>query len=121
MTAASNIENRLTFQKETKTSDGYGGSTSVWADQFTVWGQIIFRTGSETAIAQRLQGLQQATIKVRYSSLAKLIDPSWRIKHMRGDGIIDYYAIKSPAVREADDYGFLMMEAMKGAADGGAG
>lgn len=121
MTQASDLKHRLAFQKQTETSDPYGGSTSAWTDQFTVWGQIIFRTGSEMVIAQRLQGQQPVTVKVRYSSEAKLIDPSWRIKHVRGDGATDYYAVKSPPVRADKDYGFLMMEAMKGAADGGAG
>lgn len=121
MTVASDLKHKLVFQKETLTADPYGGSTAAWADQFTIWGQIVFRTGSETAIAQRLQGQQQVTVLVRYSSQAKLIDASWRIKHVRGDGVTDYYAIKSPPVRKDDDYGFLMMEAMKGAADGGAG
>ena len=121
MTTASDLDQRLIFQKETLTADPYGGSTSAWADQMTIWGQIIFRTGSETVIAQRLQGQQPATVKVRYSSQAKLIEPSWRIKNVRGDGVTDYYAVKSPPVRKADDYGFLMMEAMLGAADGGTG
>lgn len=121
MTQTADLKHRLTFQKQTETPDNYGGSTSAWSDQFTVWGQIVFRTGSETVIAQRLQGQQPVTVRVRYSANSKMIEPSWRIKHERGDGITDYYAVKSPAVRKDDDQGFLMMEAVMGAADGGAG
>lgn len=121
MTQASDLKHRLTFQKQTLTDDPAGGSIATWEDQFTVWGQVIYRTGSETVIAQRLQGQQPVTVKVRYSAQAKLITADWRIKHERGDGIIDYYAVKSPAVRKDDDRGFLMMEAMMGSADGGTG
>lgn len=121
MTSASKLRHRLTFQKQTLTDDPYGGSTAAWTDQFEVWGQIIFRTGSETVIAQRLQGQQPVSVIIRYSVTAKLIDASWRIKHVRGDGVTDTYAIKSPPVRKDADYGFLTMEAEMGAADGGTG
>jgi SPP1 family predicted phage head-tail adaptor len=121
MTQAADLKHRLTFQKEVATPDPYGGSTYVWTDQLTVWGSIIFRTGSETVIAQRLQGIQPVTVRVRYSAQTKAIEASWRIKHQRGDGVVDYYAVKSPPVRKPDDYGFLLLEAVMGAADGGAG
>lgn len=121
MTQAAELKHRLAFEKEVTTPDPYGGSTAVWTEQFTVWGRILFRTGSEPVIAQRLQGQQTAEVTVRYSDSAKLIDPSWRIKHVRGDGITDFYAVKSPPIRKPDDYGFLTMAATMGGADGGAG
>jgi SPP1 family predicted phage head-tail adaptor len=121
MTKASDLTKRLLFQKTIATDDPAGGSTLEWEDQFRLWGQIIFRTGSETVIAQRLQGQQPVTVKVRYSSQSIQIEPSWRIVHERGDGITDYYAIKSPLIRKPDDYAFLSMEAVSGAADGGNG
>jgi head-tail adaptor len=119
MGKASDLRHRLIFQAQTAGSDGGGITQGAWADQFTVWGQIVFRTGSETVIGQRLQGMQPVTIRVRYSGTTKAITPDMRVKHVRGDGVTDYYAIKSPAIRKPDDYGFLAFEAMKGAPDGG--
>lgn len=121
MTQAADLKHRLAFEKEVTISDPYGGSTATWTEQFAVWGQILFRTGSEPVIAQRLQGQQTVEIKVRYTPQTKQIDAAWRIKHVRGDGITDFYAIKSPPIRKPDDYGFLTMAATMGAADGGAG
>jgi head-tail adaptor len=124
MTSAADLEQRLTFQKQTPQTDPGGGTFTAWADAFTCWGSLTtrvgFRIGQELLSSGALSGQQLVNITVRYNGTTKQIDSSWRAKHVRGDDITDYYAIKSPPARDPADYGFLIMDAMKGAPDGGS-
>lgn len=117
----SNRAHRLKFQKQAAANSPYGGVAAGWADQFTCWGWIDFPPPSnEKVIAQHLEGQQPATIKVRYdAATTALVGSDWRAVHERGDGITDFYALKSGPRRLDGDMGHLYVAAMRGAPDGG--
>lgn len=111
---------KFRFDKQVATSDPAGGSSYAWSttangsiERFCA---IRFRTGSETVIAQRLSGQRPITIIAYRDSQTVTIDPSWRAVVAR-NGIVEYYAVKSPSIPHPDDDKLLCMEAMMGAAD----
>jgi SPP1 family predicted phage head-tail adaptor len=69
---------RLSFEKRSAISDGYGNQEGDWVAQFTVSGAIRPLRGSETVIAQRLAGVQPVIINVWRSSLTQAIASGWR-------------------------------------------
>jgi hypothetical protein len=112
--------NKVRFDKQVATVDPAGGSTFAWSttangsvERFCA---IRFRTGSETVIAQRLEGQRPITLICYRDSLTVTLDASWRAVVTR-NGITEYYAIKSPSIPHVDDDKLLCMEAMMGAAD----
>jgi head-tail adaptor len=120
MTGAGEFRYRIRFDKQVETPDPAGGSTYAWSTlengSFERWAAIKFRTGSETVIAQRLEGQRPVTLSVRRDSETVIIDASWRAVVTR-NGIVEFYAIKSPSIPSANDNKILSMEAMMGAAD----
>lgn len=75
---AGRLDRRVTFQSRASSSDGYGGTVTAFADEFTVWGGFTHLRGGETVIASRLEGVHPAVIRVRASSDTEEITTDWR-------------------------------------------
>lgn len=101
---AGRLDRRVTFQKRTVASDGYGGERSTWADQFTVWGGFVHLRGGETVLAERLEGVHPAVIRVRRSTDTATVTTDWRVK----DANDVVYAIRDVAPVERSHIDFLV-------------
>ena len=70
------LDKRITLQYQTKTPDGMGGFTVVWADAATVWAAIWPVSASETIQAAQTTMTITHRIRIRYRSALKA---SWRV------------------------------------------
>jgi SPP1 family predicted phage head-tail adaptor len=64
---ASDLDQRITFKRETSTSDGMGGSTTTWITVATVWSAPRPMSGREREQAQRLDAQSNYVFPVRDS------------------------------------------------------
>lgn len=83
MTGAGELDQRVTFQKQGAAGDGAGGTTSAFADQFTVWAKYTHLRGGEEVMAARLGGRHTQVVRVRRSTQTLLADTSWRLVDAR--------------------------------------
>lgn len=122
MTGSGDLKWRVRFDKQVAVGgDPYGGSlNNEWVEQFSRAAEITPLKGSEPVIAQRLTGSQPALIKVRFDSMTRTIDPSWRAVEMLNGTPVRYYALKTAEDMERQRQ-FITMMAVAGDADGGDG
>lgn len=76
------LDTRCVFEKATKVSDGGGGYTTTWAEEFTVWGAFSFprmRTRMEAIAAGAVQTVNSAELLVRDSSDTRQATKDWRV------------------------------------------
>lgn len=59
------LTERVTFRKEVRTPDGYGGNTVTEEDVATVWAHVRPRSGSEQMQAGRVESRNTYLIVVR--------------------------------------------------------
>lgn len=110
---AGELRERVAFDRRPTVDDGYGNVEGEWVEQFTVWARVRPLRGSETVIAERLAGVQPATITVRRSSDTAQIAVGWRARDTRTGTVYDITAIANPDERGA--YLELMVRAGAGA------
>jgi len=60
------LDQRITFQRQTLTSDGQGGATKSWATLATVWALARARSGTEVAKMARVEATALYLFVVRY-------------------------------------------------------
>lgn len=101
---AGRLDKLVTFQKRSAASDGHGGEESTWSDQFTVWGGFTHLRGGETVLAERLEGVHPAVIRVRRSTDTVKVTTDWRVKD--ADDVI--YAIRDVTPTERSHIDFLV-------------
>jgi SPP1 family predicted phage head-tail adaptor len=77
--AAGLLDQRLTFQRATLTSDGQGGSVTTWGDLVTVFGRITPLMGREAEQAARLVATVTHMWVVRNTSDVATVTPKDRI------------------------------------------
>jgi SPP1 family predicted phage head-tail adaptor len=65
---ASELDQRVTFLRETKVDDGMGGSTITWATIDTVWAKVRPMSGTEREHSDRLNAQANYLIVIRYRS-----------------------------------------------------
>lgn len=64
---AGDLNGRFTIQRDTGSQqNSRGGIDPVWADLFTVWGQLIESDGRELRAAQQIVAETTSVVKVRY-------------------------------------------------------
>ena len=108
---AGRLRSRLQFQRRTPGDDGFGAPTvGEFATVFQDYAEIIPRMGSETVMANRLQGLQPVTIVVRSSSRTRTLDATWRAVGRNGE----IYSITSPPVNSDQKNAIIEMLATIG-------
>jgi len=75
------MQESVTFQAAVKVSDGSGGFTTRWQDQFRAFAHITFKEGQEAVIGGGWQGQTPAVLTLRNSATARQIESTWRLKH----------------------------------------
>lgn len=83
----------IIFQQRKSIDDGYGGTHEDWVDIFTDNARLKPRTGSETVIASRLQGIQPYSLTVRSHSKTRQVTPAWQAKNARTGEIYDIASV----------------------------
>ncbi len=83
MTGAGDLRERVVFESRSASSDGAGGTTTAWADQFTRWAQYIHLRSGEAVLAGRLAGKHSQVVKVRADSATRTITTDWRLRDRR--------------------------------------
>jgi head-tail adaptor len=104
------IERRATI-----TDDGYGNTRGAWALFLgPVAARIAPATGSEEVLADRPAGIQPAEITIRWSRVARDIQPQDRVVDVRHGRTWNILAIANTDER----HGYLTISASAGGADG---
>lgn len=62
---ARELDQRVTLRRETKTSDGMGGSSTAWTDIATVWAKVRPMTGTEREHSDRENATANYLIVIR--------------------------------------------------------
>ena len=60
------LDQRVTVERNTTTTDGWGGVVTTWAPLFTAWAAVEPLTGREFIAAQAAQSEVSARIRMRY-------------------------------------------------------
>lgn len=63
---AGELDQRVTFLRETKVDDGMGGSSVTWATIATVWAKVRPMSGTEREHSDRLNAQANYLIVIRY-------------------------------------------------------
>ncbi|QMV02577.1 head-tail adaptor protein [Devosia sp. D6-9] len=95
--SAGALRGRVHCQKRQPKADPWGGSevtSGTFSTVDTIACEFLPLRGSETVIANRLQGVQPYILRVRQSAFTKTIDTNWRFVDAR-DG--REFAIRAPA------------------------
>lgn len=72
------LPDRITLERRTEQTDGYGNHIGAWVPAFTRWCSVKALRGGETVIASRLQGRQPVIVTVRSDPETDQIDPEMR-------------------------------------------
>lgn len=117
MIGAGSFRDRCTFQKQTKVSDGGGGSTTVWVDQFTLWGRFdfpTFKAGMEAIAAGAVQATNSGKLTLRDTVNARRITKEWRVISTVDDSVspttFEVWNVRVVEPRRRDGYVRLVVE-----------
>lgn len=110
------LDARLTFQS--RQLDANGDPLGDWAAGFTVFAAVDWLRGSESAVSNRLQGLQPVTITVRDSAQARTITNGFRAVAVSGRQIRPGQEFNLTACAPAKEVGFLNIMGTAGGAVG---
>lgn len=80
---AGQLYERVAFEKKGTASDGAGGTTTAWTEQFQCRAGYIHLRGGESVMAARLEGTHSIVVRVRASSNTRLVTTDWRVKDAR--------------------------------------
>lgn len=86
---AGDLVERVTFDRKGTASDGAGGTTTAWTEQFTCRAGYTHLRGGETVIAARLEGTHVQVIRVRRSTETDAVTTDWRIRDTRSGEIFN--------------------------------
>lgn len=78
--ASGRLKHRVAFDRRGTGSDGHGGTSTAFAEQFTCRAAYIHLRGGETVQAARLEGRHPQIIRVRASSSSDQVSTDWRIR-----------------------------------------
>lgn len=81
--AAGKLFFSVAFDKKGAASDGAGGTTTVFAEQFSCRAAYLHLRGGENVQAARLEGQHPQVIQVRASSKTLGVTSDWRIRDKR--------------------------------------
>jgi SPP1 family predicted phage head-tail adaptor len=71
---------KVLFQRDTPTTDDYGGEVSAWKDLGSEWAKVTFGTGQERRAAAQEQATLTATFEVPRNSKTATLTPKDRIQ-----------------------------------------
>ncbi len=98
----------FSFEKRAENSDGAGNYAKGWEHQFSCRADIIYREGSESVIAARLEKRIPAFLKIRKAMQTDRITHEWRCKDDRTGQFYNIRA-KTPDTKTKRYY-FLTLE-----------
>lgn len=107
MSGAGEFWHRVAFEKRSATSDGAGGTTTAFAEQFVNSASYRRAGGSEAVMAGRLEGRHTQIVRVRASPRTRLATTDWRLKDTR-TGV--YFNIRDITLTEDRAYLDLLCE-----------
>lgn len=113
---APELDARLTFQG--RELDANGDALGDWDEGFSVFAKVEWLRGSESAVANRLQGLQPVIITIRDSDQARTITNAFRAVAVSGRQITPSQEFNLTAVAPAQEAGFINIMATAGGAAG---
>lgn len=81
--SAGKLDRRVTVQRRSATTDGYGQESGSWVDIATVWANVRPIGGREKLRAMAYESTLTHTVMVRYRSdfLPAIEADAWRIKY----------------------------------------
>lgn len=116
MARAGDLDARVRF--ESRGLDPNGDPLGDWVERFTIWANVDYQRGSETAVSNRLEGRQPVTIMVRDSASARTITTAFRAVIVSGRGVLVGTELNITAVAPARETGFINILAVAGGAVG---
>lgn len=105
------LNERVGFAKRDSATDGLGGVSGAFTEQFSRAAGVTHLRGGEGVLAARLEGQHTVVIRVRSCSLTRAVTPEWQIEDKR-TGMV--YAIRD--VTPTDDRAYLDFLAQSGVA-----
>ena len=100
---AGRLRHRVYLQQQTETQDSLGGAIITWTTTATVWGGIEALFGTEAFTADQVQSSTQVRIIIRYGSVWKSIDTTWRVKDADTSKCYDITSVIQPEHRSRPD------------------
>jgi SPP1 family predicted phage head-tail adaptor len=85
-------------------SDGHGGTTSSWVEQFRRRAAFVHLRGGERVLAARLEGRHQVAIGVLNSADVRRVTTDWRVRDLRRGTIYNIRDITPSADQHAVDF-----------------
>jgi head-tail adaptor len=113
---AGDLDARVRF--DARGADANGDPLGDFVPGFTVGAKVDYLRGSESAVSNRLQGLQPVTITVRDSTQSRTITNAFRAVIVSGRGVRVGETLNITAVAPAQDLGFTNIMATSGGAAG---
>ncbi len=98
--------------------DGNGDPLGAWAEVFRCRAAIDYQRGSETAIANRVEGRQPATIIVRDNPTTREVTAAWQVRVIAGRRVRVGDAFNIQTVTPAREMGFINLLGVAGGAAG---
>ncbi len=88
-----NLQEAVSFDEPTPSSDGQGGSEEGWTPSHTCRANFLYLRGGEIVLQGRLAGRQPVVVTIRNCSAARLIEPDWRMRDTRRDLVYNVRSI----------------------------
>ncbi len=83
------LRERVIFEAQGSASDGAGGTTTAWADQFERWAEYIHLKNGESVMAGRLTGKHSQVVKVRAETATRAVTTDWRLRDKRSGQVFN--------------------------------
>jgi len=116
MPGAGELDARVRF--DGRGLDANGDPLGEFVPGFTVWAKVDYLRGTESAVSNRLTGLQPVMIEVRDSTQARTITNAMRAEIVSGRGVRAGEVLNITAVAPGRRPGFLNIMATSGGAAG---
>ncbi|MFN3746700.1 MAG: phage head closure protein [Hyphomicrobiaceae bacterium] len=94
----------VAFDAREAGSDGHGGVTSTWVEQFRRRAAFIHLRGGEAVLAARLEGRHQVVIGVLSSADVRRVTTDWRVRDLRRGTVYNIRDITPSADRHVIDF-----------------
>ncbi|OBQ72394.1 phage head closure protein [Mesorhizobium loti] len=101
---AGDLVYRVAFDVKGMASDGAGGTTTAFSEQFQCRAGFVHLRGGESVQAARLQGQHPQIIRVRSSSLTRNVTTDWRIRDVRSGDVFNIRDITPGLDRQFIDF-----------------
>ncbi|WP_170133812.1 phage head closure protein [Palleronia aestuarii] len=77
------LNERVAFDIEDQTDDGYGGKNRSWQETFQAAAEIIYERGGEATIAGGLTGTASWKVRIRAHAASRAVTTDHRMRDVR--------------------------------------